>query len=532
MTIGSLAPGAVSFLQSTDRMVAQRRSIDHLQQQMATGRKSQTFSGLGIDRRISLDARSKISAMEGFRAGIVDGRQRVKLMTNALSQMNKTVTDTRGELVTQPFQPSPAGKLRVQESAMQRLSLAIDLLNTDHNGRYLFSGLAQDTRPVENAKFLIDGGDGFPGLRALARERAEAELGVNLSSSEKSMGRLEINQQVAEGDPGESLAIVDFGQQHGVGFGFTLDRESVSIEADSRIDADFDSENNSWSFEIRENLQPGDSIKIAMSDRFGGNENYEYTFELMAADEVTKPGEFLIGADEVETAANMMHAMKTAVSNLAHGALAPRAQAHAIEQYFENPAEFRRPSFDPEDDDLPNAAWNASELNAIDPDLAPWYKGDVQVEGDTTPEGLSARATATLRIDDNQVVGIGARANETPFRDMLVAFSQLEILRFENTPEGKQAFEDLADRNADRLNFAPGSGLQAIGHQIASAEVAMRDADERHKVGVNMLMDMVDGVEEISKEEVAARILATQNRLEASYQTTAMLSRLTLLNYL
>lgn len=531
MTIGSLAPGAVSFLQSTDRMVAQRRSIDHLQQQMATGRKSQTFSGLGIDRRISLDARSKISAMEGFRAGIVDGRQRVKLMTNALSQMNKTVTDTRGELVTQPFQPSPAGKLRVQESAMQRLSLAVDLLNTDHNGRYLFSGLSQDTRPVENAKFLIDGGDGFPGLRALAKERAEAELGVNLSGGDKSMGRLEINQQVDEGPPEESLAILDFGQQDGVEFGFTLDGESVSIEAGGRITPVFDSDNNSWSFEIdANNLQPGDSIKIAMSDRFSGNENYEYTFELVAADEITKPGEFLIGADAVETAENMMHAMKTAVSNLAHGTLAPRAQAHAIEQYFENPAEFRRPSFDPEDDDPPNAAWNA--LSADDTDLAPWYKGDVQVEGDATPEGLSARATAALRIDDNQVVGIGARANEPPFRDMLVAFSQLEILRFENTPEGKQAFEHLADRNADRLNFAPGSGLQAIGHQIASAEVAMRDADERHKVGVNMLMDMVDGVEEISKEEVAARILATQNRLEASYQTTAMLSRLTLLNYL
>jgi len=169
MTIGSLAPGAVSFLQSTDRMVSQRRSINDLQQQMSTGRKSESFSGLGIDRRISLDARSKISAMEGFRAGIVDGRQRVKLMTTALTQLDDTVSQTRGELRTQAFQPSPDGRLRVQESARQNLSLAIDLLNTDHNGRYLFSGLAQDTRPVESANFLIDGGDGFPGLRALAK---------------------------------------------------------------------------------------------------------------------------------------------------------------------------------------------------------------------------------------------------------------------------------------------------------------------------------------------------------------------------
>lgn len=513
MKIGFFAPGAVGFQQATDRMVSQRKVMNDLQQQMATGRKSQSFSGLGIDRRISLDARSKISAMESFQAAIMDGRQRVTLMTNALAQMSRTVNAAYDELLTPAFQPSPDGKVRMQENAMQNLSLAIDLLNTDHNGRFLFSGRAQDTRPVASASSLIDGGGGFPGLRTLAQERAAAEVGPEASPT----GRLPITR---DGNA------VELGPAHS-SFGFTINSGSAVTDAGSRLVADFDAVDEILSFEISGNLQDGDSLSLTLGDRFGDDYNYE--INLIARTVPSRPGEFAIGATDEDTAENLRIAITRAIEDAARGALAPRAKADAIERYFAAPGAFQRPQIAAVDPAEPLAPWQANGLYEDD-SLLLWYNGDFAAANEN--EAVSARSSASLRIDNNQVVGIGARANEAPFREMLVAFSQLEILRFENTPEGKQAFEHLSDRNAERLNFAPGSGFQAIGHQIASAEVAMRDADERHKVGVNMLMDMVDGVEEISKEEVAARILATQNRLEASYQTTAMLSRLTLLNYL
>jgi len=43
---------------------------------------------------------------------------------------------------------------------------------------------------------------------------------------------------------------------------------------------------------------------------------------------------------------------------------------------------------------------------------------------------------------------------------------------------------------------------------------------------------MLSGIEGVSNEEVAARILALQTRLEASLQTTAILYKTSLLNYI
>jgi hypothetical protein len=47
-----------------------------------------------------------------------------------------------------------------------------------------------------------------------------------------------------------------------------------------------------------------------------------------------------------------------------------------------------------------------------------------------------------------------------------------------------------------------------------------------------MLQSIVDAAESVSTDQVASQILALQTALQASYQTTAMLSQLTLTKYL
>jgi hypothetical protein len=47
-----------------------------------------------------------------------------------------------------------------------------------------------------------------------------------------------------------------------------------------------------------------------------------------------------------------------------------------------------------------------------------------------------------------------------------------------------------------------------------------------------MLQDALDKVEQASTEETAAVMLNLQTRMQASYQTTSMLSRLSLVNFL
>ena len=47
-----------------------------------------------------------------------------------------------------------------------------------------------------------------------------------------------------------------------------------------------------------------------------------------------------------------------------------------------------------------------------------------------------------------------------------------------------------------------------------------------------MLGDLLQSIEQVPQEQVAAQILALQTRLEASLQTTSILYRLSIVNYL
>jgi hypothetical protein len=60
----------------------------------------------------------------------------------------------------------------------------------------------------------------------------------------------------------------------------------------------------------------------------------------------------------------------------------------------------------------------------------------------------------------------------------------------------------------------------------------MSDTSARQTQSQTMLQTMVDNTETVSTQTVASEILALQTDLQASYQTTSMLSQLTLTKYL
>ena len=74
--------------------------------------------------------------------------------------------------------------------------------------------------------------------------------------------------------------------------------------------------------------------------------------------------------------------------------------------------------------------------------------------------------------------------------------------------------------------------LADIATDLASAQVAMKDISSRQGQSQVMLQSLVDQTESISSDQVATELLALQTRLQASYQTTSMLSQLSLVKYL
>jgi len=60
----------------------------------------------------------------------------------------------------------------------------------------------------------------------------------------------------------------------------------------------------------------------------------------------------------------------------------------------------------------------------------------------------------------------------------------------------------------------------------------MQDATARQTQTQTALQSMISNTEGITQDQVASEILQLQNNLQASYQTTAMLSQLSLTKFL
>jgi len=155
-----------------------------------------------------------------------------------------------------------------------------------------------------------------------------------------------------------------------------------------------------------------------------------------------------------------------------------------------------------------------------------WYTGN---SGPGT-----ARSTATIRIDQSQTVQFGAQANEDAIRRSLQSIAVYAAVTVSPTgTNSSAAISALSDRTAS--NLTPQAGQQTysdIQTDFADAQSTMKDAQARQTQSKTALQNMIDTTENISPAEVASKILALQNALQASYQTTSMLSQLSLTKFL
>jgi flagellar hook-associated protein 3 FlgL len=146
----------------------------------------------------------------------------------------------------------------------------------------------------------------------------------------------------------------------------------------------------------------------------------------------------------------------------------------------------------------------------------------------------SARSSSTVRVDSSQVVQFGAQANEQAIRQQLQSIAVYAAVTL--PPAGTNsaaAVAALSERTA--ANLTPQAGQQTISDiqtDFAAAQNAMKDAQARQTQTKSALQSLVDQTEGITQADVASQILALQNSLQASYQTTSMLAQLSLTKFL
>jgi flagellar hook-associated protein 3 FlgL len=155
-----------------------------------------------------------------------------------------------------------------------------------------------------------------------------------------------------------------------------------------------------------------------------------------------------------------------------------------------------------------------------------WYTGDAGTG--------SARASATARIDQSVTVQYGARANEQAIRSQLQTLAvYAAVTTSPSSPNGAAQVAALNQRVSQNLSPQPGQQtIEDIQSDLATAQQTMKDAAARQTQSQATLQGIIDQAETVSPDQVASQILALQTSLQASYQTTSMLSQLTLTKFL
>ncbi|HWV54348.1 flagellar biosynthesis protein FlgL [Pseudorhodoplanes sp.] len=482
----------------TQSLVGMRTQLGDLQRQLATGKRADNYAGIGIDRGLTVGLRSHLSSISSYNDTITSVKVRLELAQTVLSRVSAAGRETKAVAAEMT---SVDGRATAQASATSALGEMLGLLNTQAGDRFLFSGLASDKPSVDTLSHILDGDGARAGLKQIVAERLQADLGAT------GLGRVEVTSpsptSVAVGE--ESPATV---------FGFKLVGISSSLSG-STVMSPAGVPPQQMSVDLgATNPVAGESVRLSFSLPDGSTETITLT-----ATSTTPPGvgEFLIGADSTETAANLQSALSTKIGSLARTALSAASALAASGNFFaEPPQRVAGPPFD-----------TATGLVAgTATDTVMWYTG----ESGSQP----ARATAMAKVDQSISVQYGTRANEEGIRWQLQQVAALAAISMTSTdPDSSGRGAALSTRLRALLDVPLGTqSIEQIQSELAGAQTSLGAAEKRHQQTKATLGNLLQEIEGVSNEEVAAQILALQTSLQASLQTTAKLFQTSILNYL
>ena len=156
-----------------------------------------------------------------------------------------------------------------------------------------------------------------------------------------------------------------------------------------------------------------------------------------------------------------------------------------------------------------------------------WYTG-----GTTTG---SPRGSQVAQIDPSQTVNYGIQANEEGIRSQMQAVAVFAAFSASPTnPSAQAQVAALSTSVGTALSSAaPGQQtMQDIQSDLANAQTTIKSITALQTQSQTSLQDMVSQIETVSPDQVASEILSLQTQLQASYQTTSMLSQLSLVKFL
>jgi flagellar hook-associated protein 3 FlgL len=500
---------AISGISSSSAFLVQplldmRQQLDDLQRQLGTGKKANTYAGIGIDRGLTVGLNNQIATLDSYDTAIQMVGVRLTTAQTALGQIDTTANQVKEAAVQSRFTIDSSGQTSDQRNAYNQLDLVLGLLNTQVGDRYIFSGKSTDQPAVETADHIINGDGARAGLKQLISERQQADLGAD------GLGRLVI--------PPAAGSVVSVSEDvNGSPFGLKL--AAINSNLTGATPAGPAGTPPAMSIDLgATNPNPGESVTFSFTLPDGTSNDVTLT-----ATNTNPPGpnQFSIGATAADTASNLQAVLTGAVHNLAGGPMTAASAVAAANSFFN--ADVNNP---PQRVDGPPFDTATALVAGTSANTVIWYTGDAGAD--------PALSTATVRIDNSITASYGMRANEDALRQTVQNIAVFAATSYSaSDPNAAASYGALTQKVAAALDGPPGTQkISDIESDIAGAQTAMAGATQRHQQTRATLSDLLQSIEGVPQEQVGAQILALQTSLQASLQTTALLFKTSLVNYI
>jgi flagellin-like hook-associated protein FlgL len=467
-----------------------------LQRQLSTGLKSDSFSGLGSSRNLVLALNDQVAQSNSYLSTIDMTSLRVQSSADALTRLDQISSELQTGGLTSTFNLTSGGQTDLQTTAGMRLNEAIDLLNLNVGDRQLFGGKQTQTTPVVSSDLMLNGDTTHAGLKQVISERNQADLGDG-------RGRLVLTSPA----PGSvSLAEDDATSP----FGFKLSNVSSTLTgatvtgptgSPAAIGVSFGSPLPS----------PGDSLSVDLKLPDGTTTTLKLT---ATTDSPPAAGQFTVGADAATTATNFQNALDTSLQASAKTTLKAASTVQAGNDFFGNPPQ--RVSGTPA---------TATALVAGTPDnTVQWYQGDT-----TGTPGNNFVAT----VGDGSTIAYGARADQSAIRTVVQSAAVLAAVTYTGTDSSEgDEYSALTQRTSAALNFTGTQSVQDIVTDLGLKSATLATSKTNLQTQISTSQTILDNTQNADQYTVATQLSSLITQLQASYQVTASLSKLSLANFL
>ncbi|MGU3341801.1 flagellin [Methylobacterium mesophilicum] len=527
-TISPFAAGSYVANRNTSQLLTLKNQLNDLSNQLSSGKVSQTYGGLGTGRSTALAAQATLSALDGYATGITAAQTRTNLAVTSLTQVATLGTTARAAL-NNGLQSVAVNSTAGRSIALANLQTALDTLNQSAAGNYLFGGGDTTTQPVLDANTILNGstdakGNPLDGLTDVIKERVEAQLGTDgngrLTQTSPSTTSVRVKDEASATTPRL--------------FGFTL--TGPAKMTGTALNATITGTNPaSLDVSLAAQAAAGDSISFSVKAPDGTSTTVTLTAATSADSSSTTS--FAIGASVADTMTNLSKTLDNALKGAASSTLAVSATADAATQFFSGSAKGGLVQNGVIPQRVQYVGTTPVGYASPDPNTTVlWYQGENNYDmTKTPPEPTPALDTQAVQVSATGKVGTGARAIDQTIQNVLAGLATMAFaLPTASDANTAATYQRVNSRAGALLSSSDQTNpsIQDTVTQLSIASTRLSNASTTNTATKNSLQNTLDGIEQAPTEEVVAKLLDVQNRLQASYQITSSLSKLSLVNYI